>query len=98
MKYQIINNNKTVKQKTNYKIKLVPVQELKTNVTNISVSCGCMTYQNNTVTDVISINIKVSSYPKHISENSYKSNKLVTITFEDGSKETYKINYHVTRN
>mgnify|MGYP000719419035 CR=1 FL=1 len=95
---ELVNNNKTVKQKTNCKIKLVPIQELETDVTNISVSCGCMTYQNNTVTDVISINIKVPSYPKHIPGNEYKSSKSVTITFEDGSKETYKINYHVTRN
>ena len=98
MKYQIVNNNKTVKQKTNYKIKLVPKQELETDIVDISVSCGCMTYKNNTVTDVISINIKVPSYPKHIGTNHYNSNKSVTINFEDGSKETYKINYNVTRN
>ena len=94
--YILLNNNKTVKSKSTYKLSLMTQTDLE--IENISVSCGCMTHEINPVTKTISLYIKVSAYPKHISGNTYKSNKSLTVTFSDKSVEEYKINYNVKRN
>jgi hypothetical protein len=96
MKYTLLNNNKTVKSGTTYKLSLTTQTDLE--IKNIFVSCGCMSYKINPVTKTIALFIAVSQFPKHISGNTYQSNKSLTITFSDSSLEKYKINYNVTRN